>query len=580
MLFLQLLQVLLFLHNLVLNVRCANIIVSRESPSEILTWTHGHKKCMISLSSVGKYSVNHRDSNHCHDASYYKQIKSYFLSHPSNNDTYKSRLFDAIVNLYDDLRLAHLPVNVSVPPYGGGRYALVHPISFSFPDSAILNSVPAKDQSLGSVIPGKKSTYIWDEQKYYDDLQKSLFVLTVKKAGWDCFRHNEILSSGSLPLFIDISGCPSAALGLHPKKLYSLLLSFPGLLRGPLLKAPSDYLESPQQLSVDWGQFDEAMYRLTAQALLQYTRNVLSCERVASYLLDVVAASSSKRAARNSSSTVPFEPMQQLRGSGVDSSNFNYTSSYTGRRARRDSSPFPHSILFLTHRSLGPGDYMVELLLLGLKNIMDPAHVLDFPRRNCIYRDTGQFNRSAYLEGKQHLYGGGFTFGYRLEDVLTDSDRAEAAVLQRLKRKEFDLIVVPSAHIDMLGRSFGCFGSGVCMYGVGGPFPEFSYVHSFAVTFLVCSTQFQPAFLGHHLRAVRPVGSRGGRWRGRSHEHGHALQVLRVCTACLQQRRVCAVLGVSAYARRRATERNEGQRNLSNGSRSSKTLRFSAGLHR
>ena len=441
----------LLFRNIVFCFRLVNSTSSKERQLDIVTWTHAHKQCMstnhlISGSGIGKGSVSHRDSSHCHDTSYYKHIKKYFSLNPSKNGSYKSQLFNAVISLYDDLRLAQLPANISVPPYGTGRYTLVRPIGFGFPDAAILDQVPAKDKDICSIIPGNKSTYIWDEQKYYDDLQRSLFVLTVKKAGWDCFRHVEILASGALPLFIDIERCPVAAIGLHPKKLYSLLLSFPGLLmKGPDLKAWSDYLESPQQLSVDWTQFDEEMYRLSAQALMQYARNVLSCEKIATYLLDAVA--SSKRTT-NSSVSSQFEPLQYVHGSGVGSSINN--SNIIGRWHRKDSPLIPHNILFLTHTSLKAGDYMVELLLLGLKRIMDPAHVLDFPRRNSIYRDPDLFNRSAYLDGKLKLYGKGFTFAYRLEDVLMD-DRAEADVLQRLKRKEFDLIIVPSVHIEVLG---------------------------------------------------------------------------------------------------------------------------------
>ena len=120
---------------------------------------------------------------------------------------------------------------------------------------------------------------------YRKDLEGSLFALTFKKAGWDCLRHLEILSAGCLPLFTDIVNCPKSAIASkllfttqtyiifkivflgHPKAIYKLLLEFPGLRL--------------DDFSQDWTVLDRQLYVAVGEALLQFTRNVLSCKAMA-----------------------------------------------------------------------------------------------------------------------------------------------------------------------------------------------------------------------------------------------------------------------------------------------------------
>ncbi|MDR3458560.1 MAG: hypothetical protein P4N60_14005 [Verrucomicrobiae bacterium] len=40
-----------------------------------------------------------------------------------------------------------------------------------------------------------------EEKDYYDDLARSFFGLTMRKGGWDCMRHYEILAAGALVMF-------------------------------------------------------------------------------------------------------------------------------------------------------------------------------------------------------------------------------------------------------------------------------------------------------------------------------------------------------------------------------------------
>ena len=103
------------------------------------------------------------------------------------------------------------------------------PISFAIPKSKILKEINYHPQNiLAPLIPGRLSTYIYDnENSYYEMYQKSIFALTYKKAGWDCLRHYEILMNGCIPLFLDVENCPKNIITTLPKgKLIDLLNDF------------------------------------------------------------------------------------------------------------------------------------------------------------------------------------------------------------------------------------------------------------------------------------------------------------------------------------------------------------------
>lgn len=91
------------------------------------------------------------------------------------------------------------------------------PISFSWPGELTAGGDPAKN-FISEIVPGK--TYSFDEAKpYYDQYANSHFGLTFRKAGWDCFRHVEILGAGSIPLMPDIEQVPMYSMIHYPKGL-------------------------------------------------------------------------------------------------------------------------------------------------------------------------------------------------------------------------------------------------------------------------------------------------------------------------------------------------------------------------
>ena len=67
--------------------------------------------------------------------------------------------------------------------------------------------------------PRDKSTYIYDtEETYYKQYAESMFGVTMKKNGWDCVRHYEIMANACVPLFLGLDQCPENIMTTLPKK--------------------------------------------------------------------------------------------------------------------------------------------------------------------------------------------------------------------------------------------------------------------------------------------------------------------------------------------------------------------------
>ena len=94
------------------------------------------------------------------------------------------------------------------------------PITFSYPTHYLANINKNKIQEYGTVIPGEKHTYVFNnEEDYYKDYQDSFYGVTSKKAGWDCMRHYEIMGNYCMPYFPDLKDCPKDTLYNFPKEL-------------------------------------------------------------------------------------------------------------------------------------------------------------------------------------------------------------------------------------------------------------------------------------------------------------------------------------------------------------------------
>jgi len=149
---------------------------------------------------------------------------------------------------------------------------LLHPITFCIPESKIVKSIPFKKKFLSKIIPGCVNTYIYDtEEEYYNEYKESYFAVTLKKAGWDCMRHYEILANGCIPYFINIEECPKNTMALLPKDL---------LLQANILY---NKLKNKTIMELENEEINE--YNVLLTKLLDYTRNYLTTSKIANYIL-------------------------------------------------------------------------------------------------------------------------------------------------------------------------------------------------------------------------------------------------------------------------------------------------------
>lgn len=141
----------------------------------------------------------------------------------------------------------------------------VYPINFCLPRSYYVDSIPKKTKMFAHIIPGKLDTYIYgpnDEDKYHKDYQDSCFGVTMKKAGWDCNRHYEILINGCVPYFMGLENCPRTTMVPMPK--------------ARLIAIKND---------LDLGEYTEDRYKEDADWILNYSKKYLTSESLVERIL-------------------------------------------------------------------------------------------------------------------------------------------------------------------------------------------------------------------------------------------------------------------------------------------------------
>ena len=91
----------------------------------------------------------------------------------------------------------------------------VWPISFSYPNPW-RDSARLPIEALSPIVPGFPYSFV-DHDEYMGYYNSAALGITHRKAGWDCFRHVEILASGSVPLMIDAATIPRYSMIHYPK---------------------------------------------------------------------------------------------------------------------------------------------------------------------------------------------------------------------------------------------------------------------------------------------------------------------------------------------------------------------------
>ena len=140
----------------------------------------------------------------------------------------------------------------------------IYPISLSIP--RIWHRLPASPKQMSRVIstvfPGEKYSFSVLED-YMHQYSSSALAVTHKKGGWDCFRHLEIMSAGSIPLMPDIQECPRFTMVHYPKNTMSQVVR-----KLSLGKLPDD---SVYKFFSDW-----TREHLSSAAMVDYIFNTLN----------------------------------------------------------------------------------------------------------------------------------------------------------------------------------------------------------------------------------------------------------------------------------------------------------------
>jgi len=102
----------------------------------------------------------------------------------------------------------------------------VWPISFSIPPTKVRSPLPAGERThlVSPIIPGYPYGFT-DHDEYLSMYARSFFGVTHRKAGWDCFRHLEILAAGSAPLMTDVQHIPPFSMIHYPKAALAQILT-------------------------------------------------------------------------------------------------------------------------------------------------------------------------------------------------------------------------------------------------------------------------------------------------------------------------------------------------------------------
>jgi len=178
------------------------------------------------------------------------------------------------------------------------------PLHFAVPKNNIIKEINPKPKNLlAPLIPGRAKTYVYENEKVYNKMyEESIFALTYKKGGWDCFRHYEILMNGCLPLFLDIENCPENTMTNFPKmdmisikKKYSYILKYFNPIKTYNkkfinFKILKDYFVNLFLKRLDIENFiqkNDDIFELK-QTMLQITKSNLTTEKLGKYILEKI----------------------------------------------------------------------------------------------------------------------------------------------------------------------------------------------------------------------------------------------------------------------------------------------------
>lgn len=169
------------------------------------------------------------------------------------------------------------------------------PISFGLPEGRFERSKRFrqlnKTRDFALVVPGLKSTYIYrTEESYYDGYATALYGITMRKEGWDCLRHYEIIASGSMPYFLDLDQLPSNTMHDFPVHIVLAAMQLPGVPTPDQVQqviATNNSSSVTDHLQIDHSLFNRTLYDDLMTKLVEYSLQHLTWSGKARYVLSM-----------------------------------------------------------------------------------------------------------------------------------------------------------------------------------------------------------------------------------------------------------------------------------------------------
>ena len=146
-------------------------------------------------------------------------------------------------------------------------------MKFGMPKEKILASPPEKNQFFSSYDPLFNRSYVYDsENEYYKQYGQSYFASTMKKGGWDCLRHYEIMANYCIPYFRCLEACPATLMTKLPKKELSII---------------KNLIEYDNEAGFNGARY---MYDLLIDKVMTTMREHLTTEAIAKSVLDTMSS--------------------------------------------------------------------------------------------------------------------------------------------------------------------------------------------------------------------------------------------------------------------------------------------------
>ena len=195
----------------------------------------------------------------------------------------------------------------------------MHPIGFAVPEMAIAKEISrVKYFDFLPFLPRwyplpKEIGYslgLHEEQFSRLLYRHSFFAFTHRRGGWDCLRHYESFTEGTLPYFPDIHQCDKYCMTAFPKDLAKKVLQMRGVSHIGYVKEASDGVSSrymykepgvaynnpklPHVLNfraqgdINWDTFNITGYFDLAQEMLEYARKYSTTKSLVTYMLQVI----------------------------------------------------------------------------------------------------------------------------------------------------------------------------------------------------------------------------------------------------------------------------------------------------